>query len=280
MRAPLLVTALLLGTAMAHAQTAEPSPSTIIVATPAADGKGAAFRTVDRLIVQSGLPDDIWNAPDDVSIVILEEGMPPRWSRAPLDEIDRQFGGDGEVEVELDHTPSPPQKLPPEKKGKPVDLSKLKGKVPEELFDQDSAGSSIQPADGTWVPELVSQNTTGCPAMLAGAMKQQIPPSTSRELAFSDPFEPTSIGPGFARFSWKKTGPNSWASTIVDVSPETTGKQVGMSFSNRQWIEIRDTDTIGLRTRIKLNLAPHLAKIIGGGQNCRVDIEGVWQRRG
>lgn len=279
MRATLLFVVLLLGTAMAHAQTAEPSASTIVVATPAADGKGAEFRTVDRLIVQSGLPDDIWNAPDDVSIVILEEGMPPRWSRAPLDEIDRQFGGDGDVEVELDHTPRPPEKLPPAKKTEPIDLSKLPEKAPEELFDEDGAGSSIQPTDGTWVPELVSQKMAGCTGMLAGAMKQQIPPSTPRELAFSNPFEPASIGPGFARFSWKKTDPNSWVSTIVEVSPETVGKQVGMAFSNRQWIEIRDADTIGIRTRIELNLAPHLARMMGGGQNCRVDIEGVWRRR-
>ncbi|MCP1200027.1 hypothetical protein [Notoacmeibacter sp. MSK16QG-6] len=264
---------------MAYAQTAEPSSQTIIVATPKANGKGAEFRTIDRITVQSGLPDDVWNAPDDASIVILEEGMPPRWSRADLDDIDRQFGGNGEVEVELDHTPRPPRKLPPANKTEPVDLSKLPGKASEELFDREGF-RSIQPADGTWVPELVSQKMTGCTDMLAGVMKQQIPPSKAREMTFSKPFDPTSIGPGFARFSWKKTGPNSWTSTIVEVSPETTGEQIGMTFSNRQQIEIRNASTIGIRTQIKLKLAPHLAKMIGGGKNCRVYIEGLWQRPG
>lgn len=243
------------------ANTGEDQKAVLAFKKRSVDG-GARFvlSNVETVFV-AGILRDLPAPPPNVTAIILEEGKPARYSTAPLAEIDKMLGGNGQHEIEFQNAPNPDRQE--------IDLDLKNGKTPKKIFVAD-ASRLVQPKDGLWEAQLVSTDIVDCPAQVAGAVQGQDLSPKSKQLSFSTPFRPTDISAQFGQFDWDKTAENRWESILLEQ------KQGPVSFKKSISIDLISETEMSFTSKIRMTLPPEATMVLGSGANCRATIVGKY----
>lgn len=191
-----LIAALL---ALAPPALAQGAGGKIYVVTPAKDGKGIDAQlgalTAEEAAIALGYEGEA--IPSGTNAVILVKGRPARFTRASLEQIDREFGGDGEVEIAL------------------FDEKGEGGDAPFETGLDD-----IVPESGAWVARLASVETSGaCPPGVAD-MIGKVQFTRNGTPRFAAPFHPRQIDGDMAQLDWTRIGADRWRARPFESGPE------------------------------------------------------------
>lgn len=125
----------------------------------------------------------------------------------------------------------------------------------------------IQPCDGAWQLDVISHETSGCPARLAGAMESAtaslLTMSSSANFDFDTPFHPQPLLAKNPDITWEQTGLNHWKTLRFQK-----GSQAMITVSAK--LDVQATDRMQMQSIFVMNMPPQLAAILGGGgSNCR-----------
>lgn len=186
--------------------------------------------------------------PADVTGVVLEKGKPVKWTNLSSDQINENFGGEGEPEMLILEE----EKTNIRKDGETADdeMTFEDPEADETANDEMTfeGPSQIKPQAGTWFGEIINQTFDGCPAAIATAAKTQTA-SISGSLIqgnIDESFTPSRMAP---QFDWKKTGDNSWVGTL-DKMTNGTGVRI-------QWaMEVKTPIFIESRQQLNFALGP------------------------
>lgn len=131
----------------------------------------------------------------------------------------------------------------------------------------ESCNRPIQPCDGAWSINVVDHKTSGCPAMLAGAMNSAtaslLTMSNSANFDFNTPFHPQPLLAKNPDITWEQTGRNSWKTLRFKE-----GSSAMITVSAK--LDVQARDRMQVESIFVMNLPPELAAILGGGgSNCR-----------
>ena len=131
----------------------------------------------------------------------------------------------------------------------------------------ESCNRPIQPCDCAWSMNVVSHETSGCPAMLAGAMESatasMLTMSNSANFDFDTPFHPKPLLAKNPNITREQTGRNEWKTLRFKEGTSTM-----ITVSAR--LDVQATDRMQMESIFVMNLPPELAAILGGGgSNCR-----------
>lgn len=131
------------------------------------------------------------------------------------------------------------------------------------------ASTPIQPIDGTWTPQINSNDIKGCPSMLNALIKKQSMPNKSKKITFKNPFDPASLFPDAKEVQWKKIAPNQWEAVMI--------KAEGSINLSIQWkLDVRTPKEIGVDSQISLTLPREVAQMFGGSTHCAVHTLGTF----
>ncbi len=171
--------------------------------------------------------------PEGATGLVIEKGKPVRWTTLSAREINENYGGEGDPQVELFpevEDPNPPVELFPE--------------------ENDNGSAAIVPRAGNWIGKLVSQTTSGCPAGVAEGVAGQLVALDGARIPgpIEEYMSPANIYPQLA---WTRRGANGWLGT----AEMGDGKSVIIRV---QWaIRIESSDRIS--NRQQLNFAGPIA---------------------
>ena len=230
-----LCLALALAAAPVLAQNPDPGGN-IVVVSPREGGGGVTAYISDMSVEDAAIL--LGEEPPPGTTAIIDDGDGPRFTNRPIDELDRENGGDGNV-----------------------------------VYDLFAEGAqAIQPLDGTWTSRAVSLSQSGCPAPVAA----QLDAIGSRfeqtmQVDMSEPFTPAASFPDLAQFTWQRLGPNRWRSQIFDLAEAMEGPP-GMSFEVIWTISVRDEETLRNDGTIDMTLPAQVAAMMGMTGPCRVDV--------
>ncbi|MCF6302719.1 MAG: hypothetical protein L3J13_05905 [Devosiaceae bacterium] len=224
--------------------------------------------------------------------VILEQGKPPRLSYNSLENIDRRYGGDGDVIPDNQPISIPdnqPSALIDPKGEKEVSerdeislddipWDDIPQQVPMELFENDSP-NSIALRDGIWRSEMEFQFNDGCPPQIAPLVTSMVGNGASTRAAFSNPYHPSDFSDQLDRIEWKRVSPNGYVSE--PFSP-VGGAQMppGMSFSILYAMEAVSPEKVNVWVQVQLTLPEFMAAMVGGSTNCIAEANGNYSYSG
>lgn len=205
---------------------------------------------------------------------------------ATIEQIDKYYGGDGVV-PDYDGTNA---KLP-EAKDKTISLEDIpardnvidldevaQSKGPIDIFTDEEIGA-INPKDGTWASRMNDFSVTGCPPGVEGAAMSAMGLSKSVSVTFTKPWwHPSDMSDGFRQMSWRPVGANGYFSNPYLTGPEAAGS--GMSLSVTMALNVTSEVEMDVWGRVQINLAPFLAKMIGGSESCTAIVRGIYYRQG
>lgn len=122
----------------------------------------------------------------------------------------------------------------------------------------------IQPCDGPWKIDVVGHETSGCPAMMAGALESatagMLSMGSSAQFDFDQPFHPDPLLARNPDIEWQQTGPNEWTTSRF--------KQGNATVSADLLVQARDR--MRMQSIYVMNFPPQLAALLGGGGgDCR-----------
>ncbi len=221
--------------------------------------------------------------------VILEQGKPPRLSYDSLENIDRRYGGDGDVipdrqpialvDPKGENEASETDEISPD--GIPADeipLYDIPEQVPMELFENDSP-NSIAMRDGLWLSEMEFQFNDGCPPQIAPMVQNMVGSGASTQVKFSSPYHPSDFSDQLENINWKRVSPNGYVSE--PFSP-VGGAQMppGMSFSILYAMEAVSAEKVNVWVQVSLTLPEIMAAMIGGSTNCIAEANGNYSYGG
>ncbi|VAW22714.1 hypothetical protein MNBD_ALPHA11-90 [hydrothermal vent metagenome] len=219
--------------------------------------------------------------------VILEQGKPPRLSYDSLKNIDRRYGGDGDVIPDNQPTSIPDRQptalIDPsgEREGSEKDeisLDDIPEQVPMELFENDSP-NSIALRDGLWRSEMEFQFNDGCPPQIAPLVRNMVGNGASTQATFSNPYHPRDFSDQLENIEWKRASPNGYVS--APFSP-VGGAQMppGMSFSILYAMEAVSAEKVNVWVQVQLTLPEFMAAMVGGSTNCIAEANGNYSYSG
>lgn len=144
--------------------------------------------------------------------------------------------------------------------------------VPRHMLEN-AYGSTVTPQDGTWTALIQEAVATGCPPGAAEQAKAQIMRSNVLNITFSKPnWHPSDLGGELGQFTWTKIGQNGYFSHPYTTGAEAEGSGVSLAVSTAY--SVRSSTIIDTWYRVQVNLAPALAAMAGGSEECEVLILG------
>lgn len=167
---------------------------------------------------------------DGAILVVDADGDNARWSNQSRKDIDKKCGGDGNDEIAL--------------------------------------FSPIQPRNGEWSIELTKHTMDGCSPMIAkramAAVSQVTGGNSNHQLSFSEPFHPQPLLAKAKNIRWVQTGLNSWRAIMAQ-----SGDSSSMSFDVSLNAKVVSTTRI-VETQLQhITMAPTIARMMGGSEDCR-----------
>ena len=220
------------------------------------------------------------------TVLILEEGSPPRWTNDTLNEIDRRYGGDGTP-------PSQDLSKVPFQNGDVIRLSQGDDdNAPIEIFDpeEDEGGDEKGPSrtsdgdddglsnvadglvlkDGLWNRIAGHTGFEGCGPKLPGQVRSILPefPDEQRNMTFSHPFNPqTDLGfDSSMLILWGQTSPTEWTG-FVEL-PTAGTAQAGIEFGMALELEILSAKEIEIYSTLTIRLSEFTAKLMESTTLC------------
>ncbi|MGJ8528397.1 hypothetical protein [Maritalea sp.] len=209
--------------------------------------------------------------------IILEKGKPARIATGALEDIDRQLGGDGNVDIIRPMTDAERLVTIDEmRKVLPIDIADLPETMPLDLFEGVS-DNQITLKNGTWKSEMTDQKVTGCPPGLDNMASQSIGQSFSNSVVFSSPYHPTDFSSELGVHSWKRVGNRGYISEIYEFGGEQA-RQAGIAVKVRYGMNALSPTKVAVWANVQMNLAEALAKMAGGSTMCVADVRGHFVR--
>lgn len=182
----------------------------------------ATITTMSIPKVSSYLP-EADEARDGETVIILEEGKKPRWTKDSIEDIAKSHGDSDPV---TNNIPSPPMSITTNsKRPTEIDLEKIPSKDPEKKIDPNTPTpkkpieifddiDAMQPEDGTWQLSVISNTyDASCP-------KDPFPPASIAgmtrpvQINWSTPWKPTAFFQHYPKpesFNYKQLSPSQWS---------------------------------------------------------------------
>lgn len=267
-----LCAALICGTpGLAQSNGYNPGQDTVVI-TRAPDGSGATISVRDRLgPTDAAILFGIDMPPSSDAFLIVEAGRAPRWSTDTLSDIDRELGGDGQVEIDI---------FPDDGPGHRPDAAPATPRASDSGASGLFSGGAIQPRNGTWQGTPSAPQVLGCPSMIASNMGSFLSAGQSavapRSFTFDRPFNPAAL-PGLSdqlNFDWLQSDANTWVG-----SADLPGAQ-GMTPHMRLTVRVASPERIETVGVVFLNFPEQLVRTLGGGGDCRTLAESALVRVG
>lgn len=122
----------------------------------------------------------------------------------------------------------------------------------------------IQPCDGAWKIDVVSHEVSGCPSMMAGALKSStaglLTMSSSADFEFDTPFHPQPLLARNPDIEWEQTGLDEWSTARFQQGTTTVTAD----------LDVLARDRMQMESIYVMNFPPELAAVLGGGGgDCR-----------
>lgn len=272
--------ALMLASSVVLAMGANALADPLVIVVPNPSGKGVSVYTNATVTdleyaILTGL-----DAPPEApgqTVLLLEEGAPPRWTNDTVDEIDRRHRGDG----------SPPtqdlSKVPFQNNDVIELVEDIEPDAPMEIFDEDdddnkggdddglpnvSGGIVLQ--DGTWNRIAGHTGFEGCGPKLPGQVRSILPsfPNETRNMTFSTPFNPhTDLGfDSQILILWSQTSPNEWVGNVE--LPTAGSAQAGIEFGITLDLEILSNTEMDIYSNVTVRLSEFTAGILESNRLC------------
>ena len=209
--------------------------------------------------------------------VIMEEGKPARLTSAPLAEIEKSMGGDGNVQVLALGTDGGRVITASDFTEKPtIDLSDIPEDVPIDLFE---VGGAFQLKDGHWTSKMTDRKIVGCPPGMDQMASRFSENPLNKSITFSKPYLPTDFSPEFGNFDWQRVGGRGHASVIYQISAAKAENQ-GVKATVRYAMNAVSETKVNTWAQVKVELPAALAALAGMGTECTATVRGAFERTG
>lgn len=144
----------------------------------------------------------------------------------------------------------------------------------------DDPPGPIVPLDGTWQWRTLGETTSGCPAMLAGALASSRVETLSNRVVWDGRFDPRRLADslpapemsGMSPYEWRELGPNRWLSDNIKgrECEDGTCVSVALALSMTLVTPTRITGLLTMRSQVEGAQAAILAGF--GMADCRVRV--------
>lgn len=144
----------------------------------------------------------------------------------------------------------------------------------------DDAPGPIVPLDGTWQWRTLSENTAGCPPMLAGALATSRVETLNNRVVWNGVFNPRHLADslpapelgGMSPYEWRELGPNRWLSDNINSRSCEDGTCVNVALALSMNLTAPDRISGLLTMRSKVD-GPQATILAGFGMaDCQVRV--------